>query len=64
MTNQELEVVNHLVYYVVGLGFFTGIFFAGRLFDILEFFIDRYRIHRRYKRFKRHNHEAKKQELI
>lgn len=52
MTNHELEAVNQLVYFVVFFGFFFGFFFSGRLFDIVDFFIDRYKSHRRLKRWK------------
>lgn len=55
MTNHELEAVNQLAYFVLIFGFFTGIFFSRKLFDIIEYFIERNKIRRRFKRWKLNN---------
>lgn len=43
----EMQVIQQLLLYVLFTGFFTGIFFSHRFFDLLEF------IYRVYKRLKR-----------
>ncbi|KMU98224.1 hypothetical protein ACS72_16545 [Acinetobacter sp. VT 511] len=45
----EMQVIQQLLLYVLFTGFFTGIFFSHRFFDLLEF------IYRVYKRRKRKN---------
>lgn len=45
----EMQIIQQLLLYVLFTGFFTGIFFSHRFFDLIEF------IYRVYKRRKRKN---------